>query len=207
MRCFGAFRERSERDGALAPAHWQPGTVCQLPGSMAMKKRRTRPSSVATLVTSWQSRPRKRLGISHQCTRFGTKRRPGSKRPTTSVSGSSEAWYRAGFGTGRSRVRIPPSRPLHPPQRPAVWAIVFALRIGVPHVGSLRRPRSASALTLISRIINQISTYRVFGSDNRLTDRIGPSHLQIAGVQPSVLAAVEPSRTTGQTPVSLVTTT
>src|SRR6266851_8155224 len=28
------------------------------------------------------------------------------------ISGSSEAWYRARFGTGRSRVQIPPSRPL-----------------------------------------------------------------------------------------------
>ena len=28
------------------------------------------------------------------------------------MSGSSEAWYRARFGTGRSRVQIPPSRPL-----------------------------------------------------------------------------------------------
>src|SRR6266849_10988764 len=28
------------------------------------------------------------------------------------TSGSSEAWYRARFGTERSRVRIPPSRPL-----------------------------------------------------------------------------------------------
>jgi hypothetical protein len=28
------------------------------------------------------------------------------------MSGSSEAWYRARFGTGRSRIQIPPSRPL-----------------------------------------------------------------------------------------------
>jgi len=42
-----------------------------------------------------------------------------------------------------------------PTQRPAVGAIVFGvLRISVPRVGSLRRPGSASALTLISRIIN-----------------------------------------------------
>ena len=31
---------------------------------------------------------------------------------TLKTSGSSEAWYRARFGTERSRVRIPPSRPL-----------------------------------------------------------------------------------------------
>jgi hypothetical protein len=31
---------------------------------------------------------------------------------TFTTSGSSEAWYRARFGTERSRVRIPPSRPL-----------------------------------------------------------------------------------------------
>src|ERR1700674_2854439 len=31
---------------------------------------------------------------------------------TFKTSGSSEAWYRARFGTERSRVRIPPSRPL-----------------------------------------------------------------------------------------------
>src|ERR1700726_4280302 len=37
------------------------------------------------------------------------------------TSGSSEAWYRARFGTERSRVRIPPSRPLtHGFTEPAV---------------------------------------------------------------------------------------
>jgi putative transposase len=35
-----------------------------------MKKRRTGPRSVTSLVTSWPTGPRKSLGISHQCTRF-----------------------------------------------------------------------------------------------------------------------------------------
>jgi hypothetical protein len=74
---------------------------------VTIKKRTTRPSSVTSLVASWHTEPGKSLAISHQCTRFGTKRTPGSNQAKTSVSGSSEAWYRARFGTGRSRVQIP----------------------------------------------------------------------------------------------------
>jgi hypothetical protein len=60
------------------------------------------------------------------------------------VSGSSEALYRARFGTGRSRVRIPPSRPLHAPQRPAVWAIVFPLRIATMAPSPGRRDQTSN---------------------------------------------------------------
>src|ERR1700730_3607136 len=37
-----------------------------------IKKRRTEPRSVTSLVASWQTELRKSLGISHQCTRCGT---------------------------------------------------------------------------------------------------------------------------------------
>jgi len=50
-----------------------------------------------------------------QSTRFGTEELGKTERAATCrsvISGSSEAWYRARFGTGRSRVQIPPSRPL-----------------------------------------------------------------------------------------------
>jgi hypothetical protein len=37
-----------------------------------IKRRRTKPCSVAGLVTSWHTDQGKSLGIPHQCTRFGT---------------------------------------------------------------------------------------------------------------------------------------
>src|SRR5258708_34402335 len=63
----------------------------------------------------------------HRSTRFGTEelaRIEATLRSIEVISGSSEAWYRARFGTGRSRVRIPPSRPLTQPRAAADSGLV-----------------------------------------------------------------------------------
>ena len=64
---------------------------------------------VVTLADKWAIR----LGKDDEEPRFGTEE-PSALwiEQENKTSGSSEAWYRARFGTERSRVRIPPSRPV-----------------------------------------------------------------------------------------------
>jgi hypothetical protein len=65
-----------------------------------IKKRTTEPCSVASSVTSRRTERQERLAISHQCTRFGTKRRLGSKRPTTSYREAAKPSIAPGSGPG-----------------------------------------------------------------------------------------------------------
>ncbi len=58
------------------------------------------------------------LTNTHGSARFGTDYQAGTKvSPKRSFSGSSEAWYRARFGTGRSRVQTRLPDHLHPRDR------------------------------------------------------------------------------------------
>ena len=90
-----------------------PREVC---GPSCLRLRRRFPTGIQ-LHLAWRSASRAittSVGRAAATTRVSRRPLPRGSRKKFKTSGSSEAWYRARFGTERSRVRIRPSRPFLP---------------------------------------------------------------------------------------------
>jgi hypothetical protein len=132
------------------------------------------------------------LTKTHGSTRFGTEeltRIEATLRSIEVTSGSSEAWYRARFGTGRSRVRIPPSRPLTIRAAQSGWSPRPPSELCPrPSTSRARRQVNTSTTRQTSSPFKRIEDQLIVGTSCLLTTRYSlwkspQSHQKIDGMR------------------------